>query len=92
MYSKQFICNRCDRLFTEMRNLNQHEPKCDGDGTVEYAFHGGIYKNKLSIFEELEEMGVRVQEEDKYEKWFGCFDYEAYQWDFHEGLDQVEEI
>ena len=37
-------------------------------------------------------MGVRVQEEDKYEKWFACFDFEAYQRDFHEGLDQVEEI
>ena len=46
----------------EMRNLKQHEPRCDG--TVEYAFPGGVYKNKLSIFEELEEMGVRVQEED----------------------------
>ena len=90
MYSKQFICSRCDKLFAEMRNLNQHEPRCDG--TVEYAFPGGVYKNKSSIFEELEEMGVRVQEEDKYEMWFACFDFEAYQRDFHEGLDQVEEI
>ena len=90
MYSKQFICSRCDKLFAEMRNLKQHEPRCDG--TVEYAFPGGVYKNKLSIFEELEEMGVRVKEEDKYEKWFACFDFEAYQRDFREGLDQVEEI
>ena len=90
MYSKQFICNRCDKLFVEMWNLKQHEAKCDG--TVEYAFPGGIYKNKLSIFEELEEMGVRVQEGDKYEKWFACFDFEAYQRDFREGSDRVEEI
>ena len=59
---------------------------------MEYAFPGGIYKNKLSIFEELEEMGVQVREEDKYEKWFACFDFEAYQRDLCEGLDQVEEI
>ena len=26
-----------------------------------------MYKNKLSVFEELEEMGVQVREEDKYE-------------------------
>ena len=90
MYSKQYICNRCEKVFARMENLKQHETKCDG--TVEYAFPGGVYKNKLSIFEELEEMGVRVQEEDKYEKWFACFDFEAYQRDFHEGLDQVEEI
>ena len=90
MYSKQFICNRCDKLFAGMENLNKHQTKCDG--TVEYAFPGGIYKNKLSIFEELEEMGARVQEEDKYEKWLACFDFEVYQWDFREGLAQVEEI
>ena len=90
MYSKQFICNRCEKVFSQMQKLRQHEPRCDG--TVEYAFPGGVYKNKLSIFEELEEMGVRVQEEDKNEKWFACFDFEAYQRDFREGLDQVEEI
>ena len=90
MYSKQFICNRCGKLSTRMLDNKRHETKCDG--TVEYAFPGGVYKSKLSIFEELEEMGVRVQEEDKYEKWFACFDFEAYQRDFREGLDQVEEI
>ena len=25
MYSKQYICNRCDKLFAEMRNLNKHQ-------------------------------------------------------------------
>ena len=37
-------------------------------------------------------MGVRVREEDKYEKWFVCYDFEAYQRDFCEGIDQAEEI
>ena len=83
MYSKQYICSRCDKLFTEMRNLIQHQPKCDF--TVKYVFPGGVYKNKLSVFEELEGMGVHVQEEDKYEKWFACYDFEAYQRDYCEG-------
>ena len=39
-----------------------------------------------------EEMGVCVQEEDKYKKWFACYDFEAYQRDFREGFDQVEEL
>ena len=85
MYFKQYICNRCDKLFVEMRNLNKHQPKCDG--TVEYTYPGGVYKNKLSVFEELEEMGVQMREEDKYEKWFACYDFEAYQRDFREGID-----
>ena len=33
-----------------------------------------------------------MREEDKYEKWFACYDFEAYQRDFREGIDQVEEI
>ena len=90
--------NHIAMVLTPLRDLGKTmaEPhsilqgKCYG--TVKYAFPGGIYKNKLSIFEELEEMGVRVKEDDKYEKWFACFDFEAYQRDFREGLDQVEEI
>ena len=73
-----------------MQKLKQYECKCYG--TVAYAYPGGVYKNILSVFEELEEMGVRVWEEDKYEKWFACYDFEAYQRDFREGIDQVEEI
>ena len=90
MYSKQYICSHCDKLFPEMRNFMQHQPKCDF--TVKYVFPGGVYKNKLSVFEELEGMGVRVREEDKYEKWFACYDFEAYQQDFCEGVDQMEEL
>ena len=47
---------------------------------------------KINLFEELEKMGVVVHEEDKYEKWFACYDFEAYQCDFREGFDQVEEL
>ena len=89
MYSKQYICARCDKLFCRMQKLKQHQSKCDG--TVKYVFPGGIYKNKLSVFEKLEEMGVWVREEDKYEKWFACFDFEAYQHDFDEKVDAGEE-
>ena len=90
MYSKQFICNRCQKVSTRMLDSKQHQSKCDAN--VKYVFPGGVYRNKLSVFEELEEMGVQVREEDKYEKWFACYDFEAYQRDFREGIDQVEEI
>ena len=70
MYSKQYICNRCKKLFSQMQYLNRHQTKCDG--TVEYFYPGGVYKNKLSVFEELEKISVVVHEEDKYEKWFVC--------------------
>ena len=43
------------------------------------------------MFEELEEMGIRVREADQYEKWFACFDFEAYQCDFDGKVDADEE-
>ena len=89
MYSKQYICNQCGKLSTRMLDSKPHQTKCDG--TVKYVFPGGVYRNKLSVFEELEEMGVQVHETDKYEKWFGCFDFEAYQRDFDEKVDADEE-
>ena len=74
-----------------MQKLKQHQRKCDG--TVEHTYPGGVYKNKLFVFEELEEMGVWVREEDKYGKWFSCYDFEAYQRpDFREGVDKVEKM
>ena len=76
--------------FQSDAKLKQHQPNCDG--IVEYAYPDRIYKNKLSVFEELEEMGVRVHEEDKYEKWFACYDFDTYQRDFREGIDQVKEL
>ena len=87
MYSKQYICSRCDKVSKKMSDHLRHQSKCDI--TIKYIFPGGVYKNKLSVFEELEEMGVRVREEDKYEKWLACCDFEAFQRDVREGVDQV---
>ena len=68
IYSHRYVCARCDKLFCRMQKLKQHQPKCDG--TIKYMYPGGVYKNKPSIFEELEQIGVRVNEEDKFEKWY----------------------
>ena len=68
-----------------MQTLKQHQPKCDG--AIKYVYPGGVYKNKPSIFEELEQIGVRVNEEDKCEKWYACYDFEAYQRTFDANVD-----
>ena len=77
MYSHRYVCARCHKLFSQMQKLKQHQPKCDG--SVKYMYPGGVYKNELSIFEELEQIGVRVNEEDKCETWYACYDFKAYQ-------------
>ena len=43
------------------------------------------------MFQNLEEVGITVSEDLKVEKWFACFDFEAYQWDFNSKVDEVDE-
>ena len=89
MYSKSYDCNRCDKLLVEMRNLKQHQPKCDGK--VKFNLPGGIYKNNPSVFEDMERLGCQnIEGEDKAGKWFACFDFEAYQCDFDDRVDDLE--
>ena len=37
-------------------------------GTVNYVYPGGVHKNKTSVFEDLEEVGITFSEELKVEK------------------------
>ena len=69
-----------------MQRLKQHQSKCESN--VDYVYPGGVYKNKLSIFDEFRSIGITVAEELRVEKWFACFDFEAYQRDFQDGMDE----
>ena len=73
-----------------MQKFKQHQPKCDG--TVKCMCPGGVYKDKPSISEELEKIGVRVNEQDKCEKWYACYDFEAYQRNIDANMDDDQEM
>ena len=89
MYAKSYICNRCGKLSTKMSDNNRHQLKCNGK--VKFNLLGGIYKNNPSVFEDMERLGCQnIEEEDKTGKWFACFDFEAYQRDFDDKVDDVE--
>ena len=74
-YTKEFVCKRYGKVLLEMRNLQNHERRCDG--TVKYP--GGVYTNMPLIFEELESNGIIVADELKFKKYFAIFHFEAYQ-------------
>ena len=81
-YIKEFVCKQCGKVLSEMRNLQNHERRCDG--TVKCKYPGGVYTNTPSIFEELESNGIIVADELKFKKYFTVFDFEAYQRDFNQ--------
>ena len=68
---KHHLREGATKVSTKMSHHLRHQSKCDG--TVKYVFPGVVYKNKLSVFEELEKTGVRVREEDKYKKMVSVF-------------------
>ena len=40
---------------------------------------GGKYRNKKPVFELLDDIDINVPEEDRYDKYFGCYDFKALQ-------------
>ena len=72
-----------------MSNNNRHQLKCDGK--VKFNLTGGIYKNNPSVLEDMERLGCQnIDDDDITGKWFACFDFEVYQWDFDDRVDDVE--
>ena len=89
MYAKSYVCNRCGKVSTRMTDNNHHQVKCDGK--VKFNLPGGIYKNNPSVFEDMVMLGCQnIEEEDKTGKWLACFNFEAYQLDFDDRVDDVE--
>ena len=38
---------------------------------------GGRFKSKKTVFEALDELGIKVPEKDRYDRFFSVFDFEA---------------
>jgi hypothetical protein len=74
-YSKKFKCIKCQKLFGGQSNLKRHATTCS-DAT-KYVYPGGFFSVNKNIFDELEEIGVHVDEIDRLYKWFIVFDFEA---------------
>ncbi|XP_071137847.1 uncharacterized protein [Mytilus edulis] len=72
-YTQKYQCGTCDRHFKRVDSMKRHQLKCTGQ-TV-YRFKGGFYSNPKTIFDKLEEHGIRVQ--DRLYPWFVVYDFEA---------------
>ena len=77
------------KICTQQSDNNCHQLMCDGK--VKFNLPRGSYKNNPSVFEDIERLGCQnIEEEDKTGKWFVCFDFEAYQCNFDDRVDDVE--
>ena len=75
-YCKKYKCELCDRLFNDKANYNRHIKSCEGD-VCKHVYPGGYFKNSCGIFDDLEQYGISVCENERYYPWYSFFDMEA---------------
>ncbi len=70
-----YKCRTCEKLFYYRCRLADHEKSCTT--TQSLHFPGGYYKPKPTVFEQLEEIGVVVDKEERFCRHFAVFDFES---------------
>ena len=74
-YAKKFQCPVCGKCHTRFYNYKRHISTCSR--RTSYIYKGGYYANKLTIFERLEQVGIKVTEDKQYYEYFAVFDCES---------------
>jgi hypothetical protein len=57
-YCKRFPCGKCGHVFTRCFNAQRHERICIESKHDRYP--GGVYKQTETVFEEMDEIGIKV--------------------------------
>ena len=76
-FAKKYTCTICDRILNRACNLKAHAKLCSVES--EEIYIGGKYGNKKNMFEQLDSIGIDVAEDDRYDNYFTCYDFEALQ-------------
>ena len=73
-FCNKYSCSNCSQLFNRIDNYQRHVATCKGGHTL-LKFPGKYYKDDKTIFDKLEEFGIKI--EDPYFEYFALYDYEA---------------
>ncbi|XP_033729711.1 uncharacterized protein LOC117318893 [Pecten maximus] len=74
-YAKKYQCRNCERFFTTAWQCVRHEKSCDKQTSSKYP--GGFHSSRTTIFDQLDEFGIVVPQEDRFYPWFAVYDFEA---------------
>ena len=78
-YAKKYQCSDCNRFISRSRYFARHKITCKAT-EIKGAFVGGKYIVTKTVFEELEELEIKVPKQDLYDPFFSTFDFEAFTW------------
>ena len=77
MFCHSYRCSKCGKcLRTTSILLRRHEQTCHGG--VRYRYPGGVYHHKPSVFKQLEDEDIDVEETLRYYPYRATFDFECY--------------
>ena len=74
-FVRSYVCDYCQALFKTAFYLHRHQSGCNKKTT--YVFSGGAYKYHSTLFDRLENVGIRVPNKDRLFPYFICYDFEA---------------
>jgi len=74
-YCQRYECPRCSEVWTS-KHFHRHVRTCDAQ--VKHTYAGGVYNNKKTVFDQLEQLGINVPGEDRFYPYRSTFDYEGY--------------
>lgn len=89
---KEYMCFKCLKYFTEKKNLNNHQ--CiDINRDIKLKHNPRIFRPRLTMVEELNDIGLKVPKDRKFVNYFAAFDIETYTTILKEKkTNKVEEI
>ncbi|XP_066265252.1 uncharacterized protein [Branchiostoma lanceolatum] len=74
-YAKSYGCTLCGRKFNRAYNLKVHQSNCTG--AIKYVYPGGAYNRRQTIFEQLDDVGIRVNPDDRFYPYRATYDIEC---------------
>ena len=78
-YCQNYLCRKCNKLWKTRKSLHRHEKICAAS-TTKHIFPKGLatFHNPSTIWEDLADEGIEVEEKRRYFPYFAAFDIESY--------------
>ena len=77
-YSYVFTCDKCNKVFTTSYALKRHTNIKSDCTKVTFTYKGGVYRNAKTIFEQLDEIDVKVPTEMRIYPYMIVYDFETF--------------
>jgi hypothetical protein len=76
-YAKKLQCSGCAKMFKRLDKLKRHQKSGCTEGKPTHKFPGGRWTERMTVFEALDELGIKISQEKRFYPWKMCVDFES---------------